>query len=179
MYKTSMKHSWIHKFPFESVISLAIMWKAYLKFFTNFVVNRKSALPWRKLGRSHWSQFSLVKAFLFPQKGNWVFFWTFFLYLRLLTHSTLLILLREKNSLRSLREMVRVHEEKSSCINYSVNIMTSCTRNLARAPSRRLGVPRAHRDTLGWRLSLGADLIKSNFQNRHAVLLSHRLVKPV
>ena len=31
MYKTFMKHRYIHKFPFESVIYLAIMWKMYLK----------------------------------------------------------------------------------------------------------------------------------------------------
>ena len=32
-----------------------------------------------------------------------------------------------------------VHEEKSSCINYSEKIMTSCTRILVRPPSRRVG----------------------------------------
>ena len=32
-----------------------------------------------------------------------------------------------------------VHEEKSSCINYSEKIITSCTGILARAPSRRVG----------------------------------------
>ena len=35
-------------------------------------------------------------------------------------NSTLPISLREKNSLRSPREMVRVREEKSSCINYNL-----------------------------------------------------------
>ena len=54
--------------------------------------------------------------------------------------STLFILLREKNAVRSLRRwFAGVHEEKSSCINYSEKIMTSCTRILARAPSRRVG----------------------------------------
>ena len=32
-----------------------------------------------------------------------------------------------------------VHEEKSSCVNYSEKIMMSCTRILSRAPSRRVG----------------------------------------
>ena len=36
--------------------------------------NRTSPLPWRKQVPSHWSQFSLLKAFLFPRKENWVFF---------------------------------------------------------------------------------------------------------
>ena len=35
--------------------------------------------------RSHWSQFSLLKAFLFPQKENWLFFWIFPFYLSFLT----------------------------------------------------------------------------------------------
>ena len=57
------------------------------------------------------------------------------------SNNTFVISLREKkiSYLLSLWEMVPVHEEKSSCINYSVNTITSCTRNLARAPSRRVG----------------------------------------
>ena len=62
--------------------------------------------------------FPCWKLFFFHKKENWVFFWNFPFYLS--CNSTLPISLREKNSLRSPREMVRVREEKSSCINYNL-----------------------------------------------------------
>ena len=56
------------------------------------------------------------------------------------SNSTLVILLREKK-----KTIYCLHgrwflfmRKKSSCINYSVNTMTSCTRNLARAPYPQL-----------------------------------------
>ena len=57
IYKTSMKHLKINKFPFKNVIVLAIECKMYLKI-------QQRTISW-------W------KAFLPPNKESWAFFWTF------------------------------------------------------------------------------------------------------
>ena len=55
------------------------------------------------------------------------------------SNSTLVILLREKKTIYCLHgRWFLFLRKKSSCINYSVNTMTSCTRNLARAPYPQL-----------------------------------------
>ena len=55
------------------------------------------------------------------------------------SNSTLVILLREKKTIYCLHgRWFLFMRKKSSCINYSVNTMTSCTRNLARAPYPQL-----------------------------------------
>ena len=108
------------------------------KFLTTFAVfgcisnqDKCSVVIRRKLGLSHWSQFSLMKfkAFLFPQKGNRVFFWTlpFYLCLLLLLNCTVLILLHEEKKSLYGRWFAFMRKNR--------HIMTSCTRNLARAPS--------------------------------------------
>ena len=55
------------------------------------------------------------------------------------SNSTLVILLREKKTICCLHgRWFLSMRKKSSCINYSVNTTTSCTRNLARAPYPQL-----------------------------------------
>ena len=78
IYKTSMKHLKIHKFPFKNVIVLAIECKMYLKNFTALVAfqNRPCAPSWRKQGWIPRRMISWWKASLPPQKGSWAFFWT-------------------------------------------------------------------------------------------------------
>ena len=79
IYKTSMKHLKIHKFPFKNVIVLAIECKMYLKNFTALVAfqNRPCAPSWRKQGWIPRRTISWWKASLPPQKESWAFFWTF------------------------------------------------------------------------------------------------------
>ena len=79
IYKTSMKHLKIHKFPFKNVIVLAIECKMYLKNFTALVAfqNRPCAPSWRKQGWIPRRTISWWKVSLPPQKKCWAFFWTF------------------------------------------------------------------------------------------------------
>ena len=83
IYKTSMKHLKIHKFPFRNVIVLAIECKCTWKFSKNLTAlvafqNRPCAPPWRKQGWIPRRTMSWWKASLPPQKESWEFFWTFF-----------------------------------------------------------------------------------------------------
>ena len=115
----------VHKFSFESVISLTIIVKSEpeisLQTLLSLVVfqSRTTALSWRKLGRSHWSQFFLLKlSFSVSTKRK----------LSILLNSPLSITVKQysfnlatppppkENSLQSLLEMIRIHEKKSSCI---------------------------------------------------------------
>ena len=82
IYKTSMKHWKIHKFPFKNATILAIECKMYLKFSKNFAdlvafQNRPWAPPWRKQGWIPRRTISWWKASLSPQRESWAFFWTF------------------------------------------------------------------------------------------------------
>ena len=72
IYKTSMKHLKIHKFPFKNVIVLAIECKMYLKNFTALVAfqNRPCAPSWRKQGWIPRRTISWWKASLSPQKES-------------------------------------------------------------------------------------------------------------
>ena len=76
-----------------------------------------------------------IKLFFFPTKRKLSIllnspFLCLLLWLNMYTFN--LCYVKKKNPLR---EMVCIHEKKLTCINYSVNIMTSCTRNLDCAPS--------------------------------------------
>ena len=101
--------------------------------------NRTSTLSWRKLCRSHWSQFSLLKlslSFSTKRKQSILLNSPFLSVSSIMVKQYPFNLAMWKNSLW---EVVCIHEKKLSCINYSVNNMTSSTRNLARAPSRWVG----------------------------------------
>lgn len=77
-------------------------------------------------------------AFLFPQKMKRSILLNI-TFLSASSNSTLVILLREKKTIYCLHgRWFLFMRKKSSCINYSVNTMTSCTRNLARAPYPQL-----------------------------------------
>ena len=78
IYKTSMKHLKIHKFPFKNVIVLSCTWK-FSKNVADLVAfqNKPWAPPWRKHGWIPRRTISWWKASLSPQKENWAFFWTF------------------------------------------------------------------------------------------------------
>ena len=71
-----IKHLWNIDIYTKSLLKASFIWplceKCTWKFFINFAVlvafqNRTSALLWRTFGQRHWSQFSLLKAFLFLQ----------------------------------------------------------------------------------------------------------------
>ena len=134
----------MHKFPFGSVISFAIMWKMYWNYL-------QTSLSWLHAFKSEqtfcreenfvgdievnfpgWSSFS----FSTKMKRSILLNITF---LSASSNSTLVILLREKKTIYCLHgRWFLFMRKKSSCINYSVNTMTSCTRNLARAPYPQL-----------------------------------------
>ena len=81
IYKTSMKHLKIHKFPFKNVIVLAIEYKMYLKIQQKLhclSISKQTRDPaWRKQGWIPRRTISWWKASLPPQKESWAFFWTF------------------------------------------------------------------------------------------------------
>ena len=89
IYKTSMKHLKIHKFPFKNVIVLAIECKMYLKIQQELhclgcISKQTMRSVLKKTWLNSWRTMSWWKASLPPQKESWAFFWTFsfhFLYL--------------------------------------------------------------------------------------------------
>ena len=82
IYKTSMKHLKMHKFPFKNVIVLAIDCKMYLKIQQKLhclgCISKQTMRSVVKKSRLNSSKDDfLMKASLPPQKESWAFFWTF------------------------------------------------------------------------------------------------------
>ena len=79
IYKMSMKHVKIHKFPFKNVIVSAIECKMYLKIQQKLhcldCISKQTM--WRKQGWIPRRKISWWKASLPPQKESWALFWTF------------------------------------------------------------------------------------------------------
>ena len=81
IYKTSMKHLKIHKFPFKNVIVLAIECKMYLKIqqklrWLGCISKQTMGSAVKKTRLNSSKNDFLVKSFPFS-KESWAFFWTF------------------------------------------------------------------------------------------------------